>query len=136
MKMEKMISMEWIGFSECPDTLQYKGKTEAKTAGSRRGTRRKTAQPGKASSTTAVWLTTAWPWWSPRAGRGAHCGSCPVVLPRAPHFGLSVFRLGPRVFAFSWVFWVSLLSSFDPHGPNFFSLDSSQTFLPKSRLES
>ena len=33
-------------------------------------------------------------------GRGSHCGGCPVVFPRAPRFGLSVFRLGPRVLPF------------------------------------
>jgi len=68
-------------------------------------------------------------------GRGGRWWWWPVVS-RALRFGLSVLRLGPQVFAFLGVFWASLQASFDPHSPNFFSLDSSQTFLPKSRLES
>ena len=71
-------------------------------------------------------------------GRGAHHGQTVAssVSFHAPRFGLSVLRLGPQVFAFLGVFWASLQAFFDPHGPNFFSLDSSQTFPPKSRLES
>jgi len=47
-------------------------------------------------------------------GRGVHHGLAVVatgcggsVSFRAPHFGLSVLRLGPQVFAFLGVFWAS-----------------------------
>jgi len=69
-------------------------------------------------------------------GRGAHCGGGPVLLSVRRvlvSFGISPWAVG---FAFSWVFWASLQASFDPHGPHFISLDSSQTFFPKSWLES
>jgi len=90
-------------------------------------------------------------------GRGAHHGqTVATTMGRGVHHGLAVVPTGgggplfpvrcvlgsfgaspwAAGFAFSWVFWASLQASFDPHGPHFISLDSSQTFLPKSWLES
>ena len=76
-------------------------------------------------------------------GRGGHHGLAVVSTVVAARFCCSaafwcpsVLRLGPRVFAFLGVFWASLQASFDPQSPHFISLDSSQTFLPKSWLES
>ena len=105
---------------------------QSKTAGSRRGTRRKTAQSGEATSTTAVGLTTVRPWLPPRPGRGGHWLWWLGFFPCAAFwsFGSSPWTAG---FCLSWgILGLFLLSSVDPHGPNFFSLDSSQTFLPKS----
>jgi len=59
MENEKRALWGALASLKCPDTSALKGKTKQKTAGSRTGTRRKTAQPGEASSTTAVGLTTA-----------------------------------------------------------------------------
>ena len=76
-------------------------------------------------------------------GRGVHHGPwwplwwLPGCFPPAPHFGLLGASPWAARFAFPWrILGLFLLSSFDPHGPNFFILDSSQTFLPKFRLES
>ena len=88
-----------LAFLECPDTSTLKGKTKQKTAGSRRGTRRKTAQPGEASSTTAVGLTTVRPWLPPRAVV-ATVVVVQFCCPCATFWCLLVFRLGPRGFPF------------------------------------
>jgi len=143
MENEKRVLRSKLGSFICPDTSVLKGKTKKKkTAGSRRGTRRKTAQPGAASSTTAVGVTTARPWLPPRAVVSTTAWpwwplwwlpSCFPPCAAFWSFGVSPWAAG---FSFSWVFWASLQASFDPHGPHFISLDSSQIFLHKSWLES
>ena len=117
---------------------KYKEKTKQKPPEVEEARDGKTAQPGEMAP-PRPWGSPRLdrgchhgPWWSPRAGRGAHCGGCPVLLLRCVlvSFGASPWAAG---FCLSWgILGLFLLLSFDPHGPNFFSLDSSQTFLPKS----
>ena len=89
-----------------------KSKRHAKETGNRGNNRPQ--RPGRGSQ---------WLWWMLGSPAAAFWS-----------FGSSPWSAG---FCLSWgILGLFLLSSFDPHGPNFFSLDSSQTFLPKSRLES
>ena len=76
------------------------------------------------------------PWCPPRPGHGGYCGGGPILF--SVRLVLVSFGISPWAasFAFSWVFCASLQASFDPHSPHFISLDSSQTFLLKSRLKS
>ena len=111
--------------SECPDTLQYKRKKIAKTAGRRRGTRKGNGATGRKPTTTAVGSHHGQAVAAIMA-RGVHhdqtvvatgCG-CPVC-PRAPRFGLvRCFALG-RGFCYSWGILGLLQASFDPHSPYF-----------------
>ena len=122
--------------------ITLKGKTKQKPPVVEEAREGKTAQPGGKTV---------------HHGRGAHHGQTVAATTACGvHHGLAVVPTGGggplfpvrRVlgsfgasswaagFAFSWVFWASLQASFDPHGPHFISLDSSQTFLSKSWLES
>ena len=111
---------------------KYIGKTKQNRWKTKRRAR-KIRTTGGNGSTTAVGLTTVRLWLPPRAvvpaGGGGPLFPVHCVL---GSFGVSPWAAG---FAFSWVFWASLQAFFDPHGPHFISLDSSQTFLPKSWLE-
>ena len=141
MKMEKRWLWSELGSLECPDTSALKGKQSKK--------RRKSKRHAKENRTTGE--NTG------HHGRGAHHGQTVAATTGCGvHHGLAVvaavvvarlfspcaafwsFGVSPWAagFAFSWVFWASLQASFGPHGPHFISLDSSQTFLPKSWLES
>ena len=105
--MEKMMAMEWIGVSDCPDTLQYKGKTEAEpleVEEAREGKpldRVKSTPPRPLGSPRSDRGCHHGQWWLPRSGRGAHCGGCPVLLLRCVlvSFGASPWAAG---FSFPW----------------------------------
>ena len=96
--MEKMIAMVWIGSSESPDTLQYKGKTEAEPSEvedareGKRATGGSTGHHGRGSHHG--------PWCPPRPGRGAHWRWWPVFPPCAAFWGRLVLCLGPRILLF------------------------------------
>ena len=123
-----------LGCFRSPDTSEIYRQNKAKTAGKRnaaRGNRKNTSKRRPPR-----------PWGPLRSGRGSHHGpwwplwwfpDCFPPCAAFSSFGVSPWSAG---FAFSWVFWASLQASFDPHGPHLISLDSSQTFLPKSWLES
>ena len=120
-----------LGASECPDTLQYKGKTEAepsKVEEAREGKRATEGNTGHHGQ--AVAATTA---------HGVYHGQAVVptavvvawLPPNAAFWSSWFFALGRRFLPFLGYFGLFLLSSFDPHDPHFISLDSSQTFSPK-----
>ena len=107
---------------------KYKDKTKQKPPEVEEA-REGNGQPGQQLATTAVGTTTArpWqplPWWL-------------LGCPQTPRFGLLGSSPWAAGFCLSWdILGLFLVSSFDPHGPYFISLDSSQTFSPKSWLES
>jgi len=140
--MEKMMAMECF---QVLSMSRYMANIKTKQRKNRRKSKRHAK--GKPHN-RGIWL---------HQGRGAHHGqTVAATTGRGVHHGLAVVPAGGggplfpvrRVlgsfgasswaagFAFSWVFWASLQASFDPHGPHFISLDSSQTFLSKSWLES
>ena len=59
MKMEKRWLWSELGSPECPDSLQYKGKTEAEPLEVEEAREGKNRTTGGNGSTTAVGLTTA-----------------------------------------------------------------------------
>ena len=91
--------------SECPDTLQYKGKTEAESSEVEEARKGKRATGGSTGHHgcgdhhgQAVAATMA---------RGAHCRGGFLVAPERRVLVFLVLRLGPQVFAFLGVFWAS-----------------------------
>jgi len=114
--------------------LQYKGKTKAEPSEveeAREGKRATGGSTGHHGRGAHHGLTVA-----ATTGRGGHWLWWPDFFPCAAFWssGSSPWATG---FCLSWgILGLFLLSSFDPHGPHFISLDSSQTFLPKTWLES
>ena len=138
MENEKRVLWSELGPLYVQTHGKYKEKTKQKPPEVEEAREGKTAQPGEMApplpwgSPRPNYGCRHGPWWSPRACRGGY----PVLLLRCVlvSFGASPWAAG---FCLSWgIVGLFLLSSFDPHGPHFISLDSSQTFFPKSWLES
>ena len=117
-----------LGSLECPDTSELEGKTKQKPPEVEEAREGKRVTGGNTG----------------HHGRGAHHGQTVVATGGSARlfspcaafwsFGISPWAAG---FCLSWgILGLFLLASFDPHGPHFISLDSSQSFLPKSWLES
>jgi len=140
MKMEKMIALEWIGVLWNVHIHQHLKAKQSKNRRKSKRHGRENRTTGKTRATTAVGLTTAWPWQPPRPVVSTTgwlwwpLWWLPGCFPPCAvfwSFGVSPWAAG---FAFSWVFWASLQAYFDPHGPHFISWIHLKHFSPNLGL--